>query len=150
MHQGQIPVPSAHPLHAQNHKPDMSHVPISQPHINGATQNSVTEIPTADSIDELIATASKQADTNAATVRTTPQVGPKPEANVSAGAAPVPPAASAALAKDEATDEKNSKKDKEKQRTTRLVYSDNDTSPEEKMASLARYTFTAEHRTVVA
>ncbi|KAI9801918.1 MAG: hypothetical protein M1833_002233 [Piccolia ochrophora] len=37
--------------------------------------------------------------------------------------------------------EKKGKKDKERDRSTRLVYSDNDISPEEKMARLPRYAF---------
>lgn len=43
----------------------------------------------------------------------------------------------------EATEEKPSKKDKSKQ--ARLVYSDNDVSPEEKMAGLPRYAFVPNH-----
>ena len=42
---------------------------------------------------------------------------------------------------DEASGEKKGKKDKDK--NTRMVYADNDVSPEEKMAQLPRYRFTA-------
>ncbi len=44
----------------------------------------------------------------------------------------------------EAAPEKKSKKDKDK--SMRLVYSDNDTSPEEKMAKMPRYAFTPEKK----
>ena len=50
-----------------------------------------------------------------------------------------------APAKEEAADEKAGKKEKSK--ATRLVYSDNETSPEEKMAVLPRYAFN--HRSVM-
>ncbi|MCJ1281108.1 hypothetical protein MMC26_000426 [Xylographa opegraphella] len=40
--------------------------------------------------------------------------------------------------------EKKSKKEKEKDKDTRMVYSDNETSPEEKMAKLSRYAFNPE------
>lgn len=45
----------------------------------------------------------------------------------------------------EGAEEKPSKKDKSKQ--SRLVYSDNETSPEEKMARLPRYAFDPDRRT---
>ncbi|KAL4810777.1 hypothetical protein BDV18DRAFT_2158 [Aspergillus unguis] len=45
----------------------------------------------------------------------------------------------------ETTEEKPTKKDKSKQ--SRLVYSDNETSPEEKMARLPRYAFVPDRRT---
>ena len=69
------------------------------------------------SIDDLISGAAKQAD--------------------QAAAATAKPADSA--------EEKPSKKDKSKQ--SRLVYSDNETSPEEKMAKLPRYAFNPDRRT---
>ncbi|KAL4881235.1 hypothetical protein BJY04DRAFT_61887 [Aspergillus karnatakaensis] len=68
------------------------------------------------SIDDLISGAAKDADQAAATA-------PKPT---------------------EGAEEKSSKKDKSKQ--SRLVYSDNETSPEEKMASLPRYAFVPDRR----
>ncbi|MCJ1381935.1 hypothetical protein MMC17_005047 [Xylographa soralifera] len=37
--------------------------------------------------------------------------------------------------------EKKSKKEKEKEKDTRMIYADNETSPEEKMAKLSRYAF---------
>lgn len=37
--------------------------------------------------------------------------------------------------------EKRPKKEKEKEKEIKLVYSDNETSPEEKMAKLSRYAF---------
>ena len=41
--------------------------------------------------------------------------------------------------KADAPPEKKSKKDKEKDRATKMVYMDNETSPEERMASFSRY-----------
>ncbi|KAL4961306.1 putative C2H2 finger domain protein [Aspergillus stella-maris] len=73
--------------------------------------------PFASSIDDLISGAAKEAD-QAATTAT-----PKPEG----------------------AEEKPAKKDKSKQ--SRLVYSDNETSPEEKMARLPRYAFVPDRRT---
>ncbi|RDW93524.1 putative C2H2 finger domain protein [Aspergillus mulundensis] len=68
------------------------------------------------SVDDLISGAAKQADLAAAAT-------PKPA---------------------EGAEEKPSKKDKSKQ--SRLVYSDNETSPEEKMAKLPRYAFVPDRR----
>jgi hypothetical protein len=59
-------------------------------------------------------------------------------ADNAAAQTPPPPAAAA-------EEEKKTKKEKEKSKT-RLVYSDNETSPEEKMAKLARYAYTPDHR----
>ncbi len=101
----------------------------------------MTQAPNAASIDDLISSASKQADVSAAAQA----VPPPPPAKTEAPAvtpAPVP-------AKEEAIDEKTGKKDKEKSKATRLVYSDNETSPEEKMAMLPRYAFNLENRSVV-
>ncbi|GFF54791.1 zinc finger protein 207 [Aspergillus udagawae] len=53
-------------------------------------------------------------------------------------------AAKAAAGAGATTEEKPSKKDKSK--PTRLVYSDNETSPEEKMARLSRYAFVPDRR----
>ncbi|CRG90246.1 Zinc finger protein 207 [Talaromyces islandicus] len=74
--------------------------------------------PLASSVDDLISGAAKAADN--ATTQTPPPPAPTP-----------------------AEGEKKGKKEKAK---TRLVYSDNETSPEEKMAKLARYAYTPERR----
>ncbi|CBF74870.1 hypothetical protein AN4021.2 [Aspergillus nidulans FGSC A4] len=83
-----------------------------------------------------------------------PANGEKPEAtaisssidDLISGAAKQADQAAAATAKPaESAEEKPSKKDKSKQ--SRLVYSDNETSPEEKMARLPRYAFNPDHRT---
>lgn len=75
----------------------------------------------ASSVDDLISGAAKQAD----------------EA-VTAAVQPTPPKPA------EPTEEKPSKKDKSK--ATRLVYADNETSPEEKMARLPRYAFVPDRK----
>jgi len=69
------------------------------------------------SVDDLISTAKE----------------PKP-----AGTEPAPSADAAA--------EKKSKKEREKDKNMRLIYSDNEVSPEEKMAKLPRYAYTPEHK----
>lgn len=46
----------------------------------------------------------------------------------------------------DAVTEKKAKKDKEKDKNTKLVYSDNEVSPEEKMAKLSRYAYTPVHK----
>ncbi|KAL4929455.1 putative C2H2 finger domain protein [Aspergillus undulatus] len=74
--------------------------------------------PFSSSVDDLISGAAKQAD-QAATNAT-----PKPT---------------------DGAEDKAAKKDKSKQ--SRLVYSDNETSPEEKMARLPRYAFVPDRRT---
>lgn len=73
--------------------------------------------PLSSSVDDLISGAAKAAD------------------NATTQTPPPPPA----------EEEKKSKKEKEKSKT-RLVYSDNETSPEEKMAKLARYAYTPDRR----
>ncbi|KAH8700410.1 hypothetical protein BGW36DRAFT_291553 [Talaromyces proteolyticus] len=75
-------------------------------------------VPLSSSVDDLISGAARAADGASASQT------PKPE-----------PAA----------DEKKGKKEKEKAKT-RLVYSDNETSPEEKMAGLPRYVYTPDPR----
>jgi hypothetical protein len=86
---------------------------------NGVSSKPVTPVPVSSSVDELISGAAKAAD------------------NAAAGATPVP--------QQDTAEEKVPKKEKDKSKT-RLVYSDNDTSPEEKMAKLPRYAFVPDHR----
>ena len=149
MHQGQIPPPQAHAMHAQYQKQDVSPAPPSQSNLNGATFNSTADAPNAASIDDLISSASKQAVANAAAVQATAQVPSKTETGTALNGTTASPAP-AAIVKEDAAEEKTAKKDKDKPKTTRLVYSDNDTSPEEKMALLSRYSFTVEQRSVMA
>jgi hypothetical protein len=150
MHQGQIPAPQNHAMQVQYQKQDVSSATPSQPQTNGAAQNYAPEAPTAASIDDLISSASKQADADAAAAQSVSA----PASNVAASAAePVPTSAPAPVApatKGDAGDDKNAKKEKDKPKTTKLVYSDNDTSPEEKMAMLARYAFTSGQRSIMA
>ena len=109
----------------------------------------MSDAPNAASIDDLISSASKQADANTA-AQAAAQPSSKLEVSASASAPTASPAPPATGAKDDAGEEKNAKKEKDKPKTTRLVYSDNDTSPEEKMALLSRYAFTVEQRSVMA
>jgi len=93
------------------------------------------EAPGASSLDDLILGASKQADEQAARANT---ITPKP-------ATPVVP-------KEETAEEKSTKKDKDGKekaaKPTRLVYSDNEISPEEKMAAMPKYAFNTMQKTV--
>lgn len=132
MHQGQLPAPPNHTPVNQYRPQDASVSPAAQP-----SQVSLP-IPApvdgnASSIDDLISSASKQADVEAATTAVLPA--PPPTTNA------IPP-------KEETGEEKGSKKDKEKPKSTRLVYSDNETSPEEKMALLPKYAFIPAQRTI--
>lgn len=139
MHQGQIPAPQNHTIPPQFPRPD------PPPGGFGNQPQSVSppiEAPNAASIDDLISSASKQADATAAVI-------PKPStapAETTSTPQPVP----ADPKEEAAAEDKGSKKDKEKPKTTRLVYSDNETSPEEKMALMAKYTFTPAQRPIVA
>ncbi|OJD11868.1 hypothetical protein AJ78_07455 [Emergomyces pasteurianus Ep9510] len=74
------------------------------------------------SIDDLISGAAKQADEIA-------------------GKSPAPTAKP-----EDGIGEKPAKKEKEKPKATRMVYSDNEISPEEKMAQLPRYAFVPERK----
>ncbi len=130
MHQGQLPAPPPHNVVSQQATAQIppSTVAQSQPQTAAPTQSAEG----ASSLDDLIASASRQADANAA---------------AAVGKTATPP-----VAAPEAIEEKTSaKKDKEKEKAkaTRLVYSDNETSPEEKMALLAKYAFTPTQKTMV-
>lgn len=138
MHQGQILVqhnfaaqsqPQPHPIPSSNeYNPAAPYVGMPRSLSNEATA--------ASSIDDLISSASKQADANAA-ANVPKAATPKPTT-------PVPPAA-----KDEPADDKAAKKDKDKAaKATRLVYSDNEISPEEKMAAMPKYAFMPSQKTV--
>lgn len=145
MHQGQIPPP-------QNH--------VSQPLYSGppgvqsvsavvSSPESRQEIPNAASIDDLISSASKQADANATTTvesKTIPQ--PPAAATVPSPSASQDPTKKAVAEEKAAKKDKDKEKEKEKPKQTRLVYSDNDISPEEKMALLPKYAFTPQQAVV--
>lgn len=135
-------------MHAQYQKHDVSPTPPAQPQVNGASQNSVHEAPNAASIDDLISSASKQAESNPIRAQPSPQPPTKAEASVSESVQPAAPPQS--TSQNDVGEEKNAKKEKDKPKTSRLVYSDNDTSPEEKMAMLAKYSFTPEQRSIMA
>ncbi|KAK4697868.1 hypothetical protein P7C71_g265, partial [Lecanoromycetidae sp. Uapishka_2] len=118
MHQGQMggpPNPSDHPFNAQQQVqsagPQNGKAPVPNPLLEPPTVLSAN----ASSLDDLVSGAAKDAD-NAAEVKT----------EVSKAEASKP-------------EEKKAKKDKDK--NMKLVYSDNDVSPEEKMAQMPRYAF---------
>ena len=95
------------------------------------------------SLDDLISGASKQAEETAKAQATAPasvndQTGASFSAPQLANAAPE----ATVLDKkpiEEQGEEKVGKKDKDKSKASRLVYADNEVSPEEKMAALPRY-----------
>jgi len=133
MHQGQIPPPQSHNPVPYDPKQPAAGVALQSPPQGSAPPS---ETQGASSIDDLIANATKQADADnaaaAASVKT----------EIAPTAAPV---------KEEPVEEKSGKKDKEKEKAkaTRLVYSDNETSPEEKMAMLPKYAFTPAQKSIV-
>lgn len=106
----------------------------------GMQDQSSGEAAGASSLEDLISSASKQADEVAARAQTlTPDPTlPKP----------------VQAAKEEPADTKITKKEKDGKdkaaKPSRLVYSDNEISPEEKMAALDRYKFTPTQGAITA
>ena len=136
MHQGQLPAPPNHPSVTQYRPQEASVSPAPQSQVSSSIPAKLDN--NASSLDDLISSASKQADLT----------------SVAATASPAAPPAAAAAAsnppKEDANEEKAAKKDKEKPKSTRLVYSDNEISPEEKMALLPKYAFISAPRAVAA
>lgn len=136
MHQGQLPAPSTSPDTLYNHQgaPQPIGRALGSPHngravglgglggttgtlqSNGSLESVNTMSANATSLDDLLSGAAKDADKAQATAHIILDV--KTE---------------------EPQEEKKVKKEKDK--NTKLVYSDNDVSPEEKMAQLPRYAF---------
>ena len=122
-------------MQPQYHKQDGPTAPGAQPHAAApaTTPNGTVGTLNADAIDDLIANATKQADAGTSTTQLAP---------VTKGETPTERASTPVPKRSTAEDSKDAKKDgKDKAKPTRLVYSDNDTSPEEKMAMLPRYAF---------
>ncbi len=120
MHQGHVPaapVPSQQPGFAASQDPRIRNGQGGPSYQNYTSSETMQQEPsaTAADVDELVANAAKDSETA-----------------VAAKVAPV-------LA--EATTGKKSKKEKDKDKATKLIYSDNEVSPEEKMAKLPRYAF---------
>lgn len=138
MHQGQIPT-------QHNFPPPQSQTSATREEYNpaapqvGMPRGLSVEAQGASSLDDLISDASKQADVNAARATTAT---PKPDT----------PQPTPAGTKEEAGDDKATKKEKEgKEKTTkptRMVYTDNETSPEEKMALMPKYAFTPPQKAI--
>jgi hypothetical protein len=133
MHQGQLPGPPNVPVNQP--------VPGSNPPQNTFPQNSngpqqvAQQLQTDEtSLDDLITGASKQAE-EAAVAREATDT-PKPADKPSDKSSQTPTGKPA----DETVEEKKDKKEKSK--ASHLVYSDQETSPEEKMARMPRYAFT--------
>ncbi|KIV93656.1 hypothetical protein PV10_04851 [Exophiala mesophila] len=130
MHQGQLPAPPNHPPVTQYRPQEASVSPAPQSQVLSSIPAKLDN--NASSLDDLISSASKQADLT----------------SVAATASPAAPAAASNPPKEDANEEKAAKKDKEKPKSTRLVYSDNEISPEEKMALLPKYAFISAPRAV--
>ena len=120
-------------MQPQYHKQDGPAAPGAQPYAaaQATTPNGIPATPNTDAIDDLIANATKEADAGTPTTQPAPAI--NAETLPEQASTPVPK-------KSTAEDSKDAKKDsKDKAKPTRLVYSDNDTSPEEKMAMMPRY-----------
>jgi len=149
MHRGQIHIPPNGSMPQQQNPSENGqpshypHQPQPQPPQFQPTPQPLAPPPglpqesqNATSLDDLISSASKQAEAAATPQPSThPQVG---ESNVE------PPPV-----KEEAIEDKTAKKDKEKPKTTKLIYSDNDISPEEKMAKMPRYAYTPQTKSIM-
>ena len=129
MHQGQIPGlpnPSFNQPYAGADLPQND----LQQHESVSSLGLPTGPSHATSLEDLISGASKQAEL----------ASPAPAPAISGiSEAPVAPAT-------EVVDDKASKKEKDKSKMSKLVYSDNAVSPEEKMASMPRYAYTPEKK----
>ncbi|CAF9941007.1 hypothetical protein IMSHALPRED_002249 [Imshaugia aleurites] len=120
MHQGQLPGPPNPTDHS--HNAQQRHGQSGGPGGPAGSGPPPSSLPAplsanATSLDDLVSGAAKDADKAAGTVETKPEV-PKVE---------------------EPAEEKKGKKEKDK--NMKLVYSDNEVSPEEKMAQMPRYAF---------
>ena len=125
MHQGQLAGPPNPVDHSFNNLPNAQQkapenvAPPGAPGAFASSQSEHTPAPNANasSLDDLVSGAAKDADNAAATADTKTEA-PKPK---------------------EAQEEKKGKKEKDK--SMKLIYSDNEVSPEEKMAKMPRYAF---------
>ena len=128
MHQGQLPGPSPSP-DTYNQQPSTSQTYVRPVE----TRNGIpfTSNPQSSSVIEplssTLATLAPKADISGSTKNAE-----KVEASV---------ASKAEATAEEGLEEKKGKKEKDKDKSTKLVYSDNEVSPEEKMAQLLRYAF---------
>jgi hypothetical protein len=132
MHQGQIPGPPGLPISQPASGSIVQQSNLSQPP-NAPPQNTQQPQVTETSLDDLISGASEQAEKvleAAGAATEIPTAGDQPSDKPSDTNA------------DEPAEEKKGKKEKTK--ASHLVYSDQDTSPEEKMAKMARYAFAPE------
>ncbi|EHY54365.1 hypothetical protein HRR83_008053 [Exophiala dermatitidis] len=150
MHQGQLPATQAHNSVPQG-RPHEAMPSTSAQHpspANVAPPASADDAQNASSLDDLIASASKEADAKAA-APAAPAAAPDTAAASTVPSQPDTQPSASGAAKEPAAEEKAEKKDKEKPKTTRLVYSDNETSPEEKMAMMPKYAFTPAQKTIM-
>lgn len=133
MHQGAIPAPHSH---SPQPYPQQEAPPPGAAHVSNATSH---EVPSASSIDDLISSAAKQADAASA-----PQSVPIPSPATNGTTTAAPATAPTPKEKDKSATGEEKKEKSDKSKKTRLVYSDEHISPEEKMAMLPRFAFTSQ------
>ena len=133
MHQGQLPGPpnpasfanqQGGQQHPSNGFSNTQHAPNGPPHHDFGGQS--TKSPVNDRQDQASANATSLDDLLSGAAKDADEAGIAAEAKANTKAETAQP-------------EKKGKREKEK--ATKLVYSDNETSPEEKMAQLPRYAF---------
>lgn len=135
MHQGQLPTQhNFNAPQAQHGSPREEYNPTA-PQI-GMPRGLSNEALDTSSLDDLINSASKQADENAGRGKpTTPNPAESKLGPTATG--------------EEGAEDKAARKDKDGKekpvKPTRMIYSDNEISPEEKMAALPKYAFTPTH-----
>lgn len=128
MHQGQLPGPSPSP-DTHNQQPS-----TSQAYVRAVeTRNGVPLISNTP-----IGSVVEPLNPNLATVVPKDDI---PSVTNNAEKIDASMSSKAEAAAEEGPEEKKGKKEKEKDKSTKLVYSDNEVSPEEKMAQLPRYAF---------
>lgn len=146
MHQGQLPggqnAPPAQQSHAQQNiqafnnnaqqlPPTISNVPVSQTN---------QDVVNGQSLDDLISEA-KEAESSKPIKAADISDVPKAEPGVTNQPAPVKKEGAEEKPQEKPEEKTDGKKDKDKSKATKLVYDDNEISPEEKMAKMARYAY---------
>jgi hypothetical protein len=144
MHQGQLPggqnAPPAQQSHAQQNMQAFNNnaqqLPPAAPTVPELAANK--ESANGESLDDLISEAKEAESSKAIKAADKPDV-PKAESNVTTE--PVLAKKEEAKSEVKLEEKAEGKKDKDKSKATKLVYDDNETSPEEKMAKMARYAY---------
>ena len=124
-------------LHTQQNMQSFQHNSQQTPQVAPYTADAKQEPTNGQSLDDLISEA-KQAESSKPTEAADIPEGPKAE-----------PEATHEVVSTKKEDERaEGKKDKDKSKITKLVYDDNEISPEEKMAKMARYAYTPDRNAI--